>query len=184
MMKKAAMIGVLSGFVFLAAAPLQSYADPCGCGGPGWGKGGHEGMMHGSSAFEKRDHVLWKTLMRLDLSEQQKEALAAIRSRVEKETIRKRADLEVGRLELHDLLRKDPVDMKAVEANLKKAEAVRTDLRLSHIKAREEVKAQLTPEQRAKLKEQIRAGSAERNEHGACAAHERMHGAGSRPGGE
>ncbi len=47
--------------------------------------------------------------------------------------------------------------MKAVEASLKKAESVRTDLKLSHIRAREEIKAILTPEQRKKLKEEIRA---------------------------
>ncbi len=178
---KKMMIGIVAGFLFLAMAPLSSHADPCGCGGPG-GEGGMGMGMHHGSGFREREHLLWKSLMQLNLSDKQKEALAAIRSRVTKEVIRKRADLEVAQVELRDLLAREPVDMKAVEASLKKAEALRTDLRLARIKAREEVKAQLTPEQRTQLKENIRAHAGRRME-GVSPDHERMHSAG-RTGGE
>ncbi len=182
---KKMMIGVLSGLLFLAMLPLQSYADPWGCGGQGGGGGREMGMMHrGPASMEGVPHFLWQNLMRLDLSDKQKEALKAIKIRVTKETIRRRADLEIGRVELRELLDKDPVDMKAVEANLKKAEGLRTDLRLSHIKALQEVKAQLTPEQRAKLKENIRAHVAEERGQGAFRAHERMQESGGKTGGE
>ncbi len=43
--------------------------------------------------------------------------------------------------------------MAAVEATLKKMASLQTDMRLSHIKALQDIKAELTPEQRKKLKE-------------------------------
>ena len=102
-------------------------------------------------------HFLGRRLESLNLTEKQKDAVREIKNRVMKETIRKRADLEIAGVELRELLHKDSVDMSAVEAKLKKAEALRTDLRLSHIKAREEIKALLTPEQRNKFKEEMKA---------------------------
>jgi Spy/CpxP family protein refolding chaperone len=119
-------------------------------------------MMHHGQGFRdgsrEAGHFLWKKLMGLDLNDKQKDALQAIRSRVVKDNIKKRADLELARVELRELLHKDPVKMSAVEASLKKVESVRTDLHLAHIKAREEVKAILTPEQQKKLKEDFKAG--------------------------
>ncbi len=152
------MIGVLTGLMFLGVASQRSYADPCGCGNE---MGMHRGeqMMHHGPGFRGGSpwarHFLWEKLMGLGLSDKQRDALKAIRSRVAKETIKKRADLELAQVELRELLGKESVDMSAVEASLKKAESVRTDLRLSHIKAREEIRAVLTPEQRKKLKEDI-----------------------------
>jgi len=153
---KRMMIVVLSGLMFLGMASHRSYADPCGCGGMGM-HGGPQ-MMHRGWGSRHGKQVMWKKLMGLGLSDQQMDALRAIRSRVTKDTIKKRADLALARVELRELLHKDPVDMKAVEAGLKKVESVRTDLKLSHIKAREEIKAVLTPEQRKKLKEEMKAG--------------------------
>jgi len=153
---KKMMIVVLTGLMFLGLASQRSYADPCRCGEIGM-YGGQQMMHHGPGFRDGAGHFLWKKLVGLGLSDQQIEALKAIRIRVEKDTIKKRADLQLARVDLRELLHKDPVDMSAVEANLKKAESVRTDLRLSHIKAREEIKAILTPEQRKKLKEDIKA---------------------------
>ena len=75
-----------------------------------------------------------------------------------KEKIRRTADMRIAQIELKDLLSQDPVDMKAVEAKVKQLEAMRTEMQLSHIKAMEECKAKLTPEQRKKLREMIEAG--------------------------
>jgi len=157
---KTLMMGVLTGFLLLVVASQVSYADQCGCSGP-TGRGGMEygrsmppRMMHHK---EGSGHFLWHKLMGLGLSDKQIDSLKAIRTRVEKDTIKKRADLQLARVDLRELLHKDQVDMKAVEASLKKVESVRTDLKLAHIKAREEIKAILTPEQRKKLKEDIKA---------------------------
>jgi len=96
--------------------------------------------------------------MSLGLDEKQKEAVREIKSRVMKDTVRKRADLEVARIDLRDLLRKDQVDMTAVEATLAKMASLQTDIRLSHIKASQEIKTKLTPEQRKKFKEMLEMG--------------------------
>ncbi len=157
---KKMMIVVLTGLMFLGLASQRSYADSCRCGEMGM-HGGPQMMHHGPGfrdGLPSAGRFLWKKLMALGLSEKQIDTLKAIRSRVVKDTIKKRADLELARVELRELLDKNPVDMGAIEANLKKAESVRTDLRLSHIKAMEEIKAILTPEQQKKLREDIKAG--------------------------
>jgi Spy/CpxP family protein refolding chaperone len=154
------MIVVLSGLMFLGLAFQRSYADPCGCGETGM-HGGPQMMHHGDGFMygsPEAARFLWHKLMGLGLSEKQTDALKAIRTRVEKDTIKKRADLQLATVDLRELLHKDPVDMKAVEASLKKVESARTDLKLTHIKAREEIKAILTPEQRKKLQEDMKAG--------------------------
>jgi Spy/CpxP family protein refolding chaperone len=98
---------------------------------------------------------MWGYLMDLGLDEKQKAEVKEIKSRVMKEMIKKRADEHVARIELKDLLDKDPVNMKAVEAKLKQIETINTEMHLSLIKAREEVKSKLTPEQRKKFKEML-----------------------------
>jgi Spy/CpxP family protein refolding chaperone len=164
---KRMLIGFLSSFLFLVAAANGSYAGPCACGSHMAQGGMDEGMdrgprMAGPGIGFMQDspeamHFLWQRLMSLDLTEKQKEAIKEVKSRALKETIKKRADLEIAGVELRELLHKDAVDMGAVEAKLKKTESLRTDLRFSHIKAREEIKALLTPEQRKKLKEEREA---------------------------
>ncbi|MEW6002351.1 MAG: periplasmic heavy metal sensor [Nitrospirota bacterium] len=137
-------------------------AQACGCidrmggmhdgdmsmmGGMMGGMGRH-GMMQGIDA----NHPLWRMLMNLGLDSEQKEALKEIKSRVMKETIKKIADKSIAELEVRDLLDEDPVDMKAVEDKLKRIETLRTEILFSHIKALEEMKSKLTPDQREKLK--------------------------------
>jgi Spy/CpxP family protein refolding chaperone len=110
-----------------------------------WGNVG-EGKMHENAPY-------WRHLNDLALNEKQKAEVKEIRNRVMKETIRKMADERIAGIELKELLDKDPVDMKTVETKLRQIESLRTDIRLSHIKALEEVKAKLTPEQKKKFKE-------------------------------
>jgi Spy/CpxP family protein refolding chaperone len=161
-MKKIVM-GVLMGLLLIAVSQV-SYAEQCGCGGRP-GKGGMEEgmpMMHRGGEFMKNHpeamRLLWRNLMAVGLDEKQKDAIKAIQSSVMKDTIKKRADIEVSGIELRELLRKDPVDMGAVEAKLKKIEAMRTDMHLTHIKAMMEIKAILTSDQRNKFKEGFEGG--------------------------
>jgi Spy/CpxP family protein refolding chaperone len=109
------------------------------------------GMMGG-------EHHLWKNLMGLGLDEKQKEAVKEIKHKTMKETIKKRADLQIAHIDLRDLLDKEHVDMNAVESKLKTMELLETDIRLSHIKAFEEIKATLTPDQRKKFREMMEKG--------------------------
>jgi hypothetical protein len=70
---------------------------------------------------------------------------------VAKAHIKQRADVRVAELELQQLLEADPVEMGKVEAKVKEVEGLRTALRLNWIKADEQAKSLLTPEQRQKL---------------------------------
>ncbi len=156
---KKILVVLLLGFLSLVSAAHLAYAEPRG---PldNTGKGFQEEGMpmmppmghHGMGVMEAERHV-WRHLMGLGLDEKQKEAIKENESRATKDTIRKRADLEVANVELRDILDKEPVDLNAAEAKLKKIESLLTDIRLSHIKAMEEVKAKLTPEQKKKFKE-------------------------------
>lgn len=160
---KRILTGLLTGFLVLVTASQYSSAQTCGQGGSREG-----GMsMHDGRGMMKREHHLWRALMSLGLDEKQKEAIKEIESRVMKDTVSKRADVEVARIELRDLLAKDQVNMNAAEATLKKIASLQTDIRLSHIKAMQEMKAKLTPEQRKKFKEMREMGAkTEKTMHG------------------
>lgn len=155
---KKVFAGLLLGFLFLVPASRDSYAGTSGPAGATWrGFPGEDMPMppmrnHVMGVMEA-GHPMWKHLMDLGLDEKQKEAIKEIKSRVTKDIIGKRADLEVADVELRDILDKDPVDLNVAEAKLKKIESLLTDIRLFHLKAREEVKAKLTSEQRRKFKE-------------------------------
>ncbi|OGQ94571.1 MAG: hypothetical protein A2521_05230 [Deltaproteobacteria bacterium RIFOXYD12_FULL_57_12] len=124
------------------------------------GMGPGMGMMHGgpmehgmmSGMLDDR-HPLWGHLDGLDLDEKQRATIRERRNTVAKEVIRKKADLQIGYLELADLLHEEQVDLKAVEKKLKEVESMKTALLFAGIKATEEIKALLTPAQRKKLKE-------------------------------
>ncbi len=156
------LFSVLLGSVFVSALSLNAYAQMCGgMGGPGAGMGcgmmegmEHQGMMHGMGGMMMDDdHPLWRRLMGLGLDEKQKEAIKALHSRTMKDMVKKKADVTIAGIELRDLLDKDPVDMKAVEAAAKKEASLKTEMFLARVKAHEEMKSLLTPEQRKKLKE-------------------------------
>ena len=87
----------------------------------------------------------------LGLDEKQNAAVQAIHLRTKKDMIRKRADVQVAEIELKEVLSKDPVDMSAAEAAVKKIEGLKSEMKMLHIKAMEEIKASLTPEQRKKF---------------------------------
>jgi Spy/CpxP family protein refolding chaperone len=154
---------ILAVISVLMVAGLAYAQDPGMMGeGPGVGQGmmGRGmmgpgmmgGAMMGAGMMGGEHHHLWKNLMSLGLNEKQKEEVKEIRNKTMKETIKKRADLQIARLDLRDLLDKENVDMKAVESQLKTIESLETDIRLSHIRAFEEIKAILTPDQRKQFR--------------------------------
>ena len=88
----------------------------------------------------------------LGLSADQVQSLERLRVNFQREAIRRDADLRIAEMELTTLLEKDPVDLGQVEAKLREIERLRGDLRLARIRAIEQGKAQLSPEQRGKLR--------------------------------
>lgn len=160
------LFSLLLVFSFVAFAALSADAQMSGCmeksaggmhGGMMMGGMGHQGMgmKHGMGGDDMigDDHPMWKRVMELNLDDKQKDALKALHTKTVKEVVKKRADKIIAHVELQDLLEKEPVDMKAVEASAKKNESIATDMFLAHVRAHEEVKALLTPEQRKKFKE-------------------------------
>ena len=123
-----------------------------------------EGMMLGMNGMKgggmmmNDDHPLWKHIMSLHLDDKQKDSLKALRSKTMKDMVKRSADRQIAGIELKDLLDKDPVDIKSVEAVVKKKEALEADMFLAHLKAHEEMKSILTPEQRKQLKEMTDGG--------------------------
>ena len=123
------------------------------------------GQLHGMGA-RWRDHFTPRelrgerpliTLMlrhrdELGLSPDQVQSLERLRTDFQREAIRRDADLRIAEMELATLLDADPVDLAKAETKLREIERLRTDLRLARIRTLEQGKAQLSPEQRAKLR--------------------------------
>lgn len=87
----------------------------------------------------------------LGLSDDQVKQLRPIVVGAIKTEINDRASLRGAQIDLGELLQAEPVDMAKVESHLKTIEGLRTALQLNLIKAHEQGKALLTPEQRQKL---------------------------------
>jgi len=114
---------------------MYKHEGGCGCGGP---------------------HSIVDMFKKLGLDEKQKEAVKAIHFRTKKEIIRKRADLQVAKIELQEILSKDPVDMTAAETAVKKAEGLKTEMKMMHIKSIEEIKSNLNADQKKEFSSMIR----------------------------
>ncbi|MGD0283232.1 MAG: hypothetical protein ABSB95_12825 [Dissulfurispiraceae bacterium] len=165
-MKRQLIIVVLAAVVMLLGT-YNSSAETCDCMcNPG--EGMHEdspAMPHGMMrhSMERMDGPgddlpIMMFLMGLGLDEKQKEEAREIESGLMKSTVRMKSDVQIAMMEMKDILDKDPVDMKAVESKLKKTESLLTTMKLSGIKAFEEVKSKLTAGQRIKLREMMEMG--------------------------
>jgi len=114
---------------------MYKHEGGCGCGGP---------------------HSIVDMFKKLGLDEKQKETVKAIHFRTKKEIIRKRADLQVAKIELQEILSKDPVDMTAAETSVKKSEGLKAEMKMIHIKSIEEIKSNLNAEQKKEFSSMIR----------------------------
>ena len=114
-------------------------------------RGMGQGMGMGNCGCGEK--MMMDRLASLGLDAKQKESVKAIHMKTKKEMIRKKADADIARLDLREILGKDTVDMAAAEATVKQLEALRADMQMMHIRAREEIKAVLTPAQRTKFAE-------------------------------
>ena len=166
--------------VFVIAALVVAFGLVAGADAAA-GKRGKSGRMakgceSGTSGGCSDGSMMMSRIKELGLDEKQTEAVKAIHYRTKKEIIRKRADLQTAELELREIVTKDPVDLRAAEARLKQISDMKADLMMTHLKAREECKALLTPEQRKKFSEMM--GSMGMR-HGRCEDCGMMHGKGS-----
>lgn len=125
--------------------------------GYGHGGGGHSsmggygaGMKHSSTGNLIR-HLL-KHEQQLGLTTDQVTKLKDMQLNLDKTRIKTEADIQVAEREVRALTDEDKSDLGAVEAKLKESHGLQVGLRMVSIKAKRDVLALLTPEQRAKEK--------------------------------
>lgn len=122
------------------------------------GPAGMMGMaMHGRTSAAEAP---WISLalehsQELGLSAEQVRKLEGLRAGFEKQAIRQSADIRIAELELSELLGAEPVDLSKVQAKLRQADSLRSELRMGRIRTLEEGKAELTAEQREQLKQRL-----------------------------
>ena len=148
-------IKVIAATAVLLSSILAASASAQMGRGPGEMKMGHGGMgmemkHDGPMAMWNARHIMY-AIGQLGLDEKQIGDVRATLKKFQIEMIRKRADIEVAHVELGDILRQDPVDMKLAEAKVKQIESMKTETFMMHIQNIEDIKSKLTPEQRKKF---------------------------------
>lgn len=120
-----------------------------GSTGPGYA--GTTGPMYGKMMYSR----IIMALKGMDLTAEQRSKTAAIRSEYRKKAIKAAADAKIAHMELHEMLASDPVNMEKVRAKVNELGKKKSDMMLSGIKALEDIKKVLTPEQRKSLRETL-----------------------------
>lgn len=133
----------------------------------GMGSGGYRPMMQapgrpgewqrGFGRFQgfRRPSFIRVVLMNqqeLGLTTQQVDSLRKLGFDAGRAAIRRRAELQTAMLDLMDLRWSNPVDMGKVEAKVREIERARGDGTIARIRTAETARAQLTADQREKLK--------------------------------
>jgi Spy/CpxP family protein refolding chaperone len=149
-------LGVASVFTLTVGMSLV-WANEPGYGKEGHGDGGHSlmggygmGMMHSSTGHLIR-HLL-KHEKEIGLTAEQVTKLKDMQLNLDKARIKSEADIQIAERELRALTEDEKSDLGAIEAKLKQSEDLQIGLRMTSIKARRDVLALLTPEQRTKEK--------------------------------
>jgi Spy/CpxP family protein refolding chaperone len=101
--------------------------------------------------------MLWHA-QDLSLTPVQIQTLDRLRSDFQRQVESQAAELQRMELELQQLFSREPIDLVQVESRMRKMEGLRTDLRMSRIRAIEQAKAVLTREQWSRLQPLLRGG--------------------------
>jgi len=96
----------------------------------------------------------------LGLSADQVKKLEQLRDNFQRQSIRNEADVKIVELDIATLLDTPTVEVAKVEGKIREAEKLRVDLRIARVRAIEQAKAVLTPEQRKKFYEHVETRSA------------------------
>jgi periplasmic protein CpxP/Spy len=162
--------------------------------GYGHGGGGHSsmggygaGMKHSSTGHLIR-HLL-KHEQQLGLTADQVTKLKDMQLNLDKTRIKTEADIQVAEREVRALTDEDKSDLGAVETKLKESHNLQVGLRMVSIKAKRDVLALLTPEQRAKektehdkvMQQHKDAGKGYGNPHGGAMTNPHMGGDAAKP---
>lgn len=111
-----------------------------------------ERILHGETALERPIITLMlRHRHKLDLSLQQVQHLEDLRDGYQREAIRSDAGIRIAEVDLKRLLKADTVDLEQVNGKLQEIEHLKAEMRLARIRAIEQAKTLLSPEQREKL---------------------------------
>jgi len=88
----------------------------------------------------------------LGLSDQQVNDLKAIWSKYKKGVILKKADIQIAKIELGEILGQDTIDFSKAKAKITQIGSLKQDIRLDHLSSIEKAQKVLTTEQLAKFK--------------------------------
>lgn len=130
-------------------AELAQYMPP-GPGGTGW--------MMGDPAERPLISIMLHHRSELGLGADQVTRLETLRSDFTREAIRRGADIRIAELDLGSLLEQESVDLGKVETKVREVAQLRVDLRIARLRAVEQGKAVLTPEQRTRLRALLSGG--------------------------
>ena len=161
----ALMLGLAAPVAAVAAEPpdMSPAADEAaGAGGsrPGMQGGRHHGgwqrnMQRGHSHGHHRPSfigMLLRNQQQLGLTAQQVDSLRKMGMDARRAEIRRSADRKIAQVDLMSLRGSDPVDMGKVEAKVREIEKLKGDGTIARFRTADAAKAQLTPEQKEKLK--------------------------------
>lgn len=133
---------------FISGLLVASASAKMGGGmGSGMGSGGGMGMWDGAHAM----HIV----SALGLDDNQSKEVKNVILKLQKALIQKRAEIQVAEIELSEILDKDTVDIKVAETKVKQIASLKTEAAMMHIQGIEDIKANLTPEQKKKLSEMM-----------------------------
>ncbi len=120
-------------------------------GGPGMG--GMQGM-HGGHGMKGRSGGKHAMMMaKLDLSDAQRTRMRELHVAAKRKSIQAGADLQLAKLDLHQLMQQDKPQRSAIDAQIDKLARLKADQHKARVGTMLEAKALLTPEQQKKMKE-------------------------------
>jgi Spy/CpxP family protein refolding chaperone len=148
------LLGAAAGTMLLAMATPFAWADggaACRGGGHAFGMARHDMSGHGSMT----SHVL-RNLLRhqqdLGLTDDQVTKLKVLALDQDRTRIRAHADVQVAERELRALVADEKTELSVIEAKINERESFEAKLSFLGIKAKRDLSAVLTPEQREKQK--------------------------------
>lgn len=154
--------------VELAQAPADAPRPDPGMGPrPQWGREGRDSMNDRRGGWHRdgrrhRQFSLARVALRhqkdLGLSPAQVDTLRKLMIDSERAAIKRKADVQLARLDLRTLMMPDPTDpnkprdLPKIEAKVREIEKLRADGSIARIRSMEQSRQTLTPEQREKLR--------------------------------
>lgn len=148
------LFGVVAGAVLLGTTVLSSWADgdpSCRAGGHTFGMARHGMSGHGGLTSHTLRHLL-RQQQDLGLTNDQVTKLKVLALDQDRARIRAHADVQVAERELRALVADEKTELSVIEAKIKERESFEAKLSFMGIKAKRDLYAVLTPEQREKQK--------------------------------